>query len=87
MAAKLDRKIVKEFEMNCTDEKRTNCSKIREKNGERILNELHKRTTWNEIKGIKSRGMQGYEEVMGKGLKTNCNANRLQKTKKNADRL
>ena len=45
MAAKLDRKIVKEFEMNCTDEKRTNCSKIREKNGERILNELHKRTT------------------------------------------
>ena len=32
-----------------------------------------------KLKRIKSRGMQGYEEVMGKGLKTNCKANRLQK--------
>ena len=35
-----------------------------------------------KLKRIKSRGMQGYDEVMGKRLKTNCNANRLQKTKK-----
>ena len=36
MAAKLERKIGKEFEMNCTREERTNRSKIGEKNWERI---------------------------------------------------
>ena len=64
MAAKLDRKMGKEFEINCTREKRTYGSKIGQKNSKRIWNELHR---WN-----KEQIAAKLKRKMGKEFEMNC---------------